>query len=206
MLGGLVVLDKVALVCSCESLGRQLEADLGPFGVLDATAVNLGRGDAAGRSCRAGKGGMRKCKEMNVQVRRKAKRLKRLRAHFGRKAIKVFTSVPMPGYIYGCEVQGLTGGEVHSLRRVAASAIKPDVARRPLAVLSLIGGRSCLARLGGPCVAMRQGGLASQDQCFSRYLGLGHHSGFLGWGVRQSPVSYYVEERFRTYKCDVYES
>eukprot|EP00959_Pyramimonas_sp_CCMP1952_P209035 4372699-Pyramimonas_sp.AAC.1 len=140
MLGGLVVLDKVALVCSCESLGRQLEADLGPFGVLDSAAVNLGCDDTVGRSCRTGKGRMRKRKERKVKMRREAFRLKRFRAHFGRKAIKVFTSGPLSGYIYGCEVQGLTNGEVHSLRRVAASSIQPDAARRSLAVLSLIVG------------------------------------------------------------------
>eukprot|EP00959_Pyramimonas_sp_CCMP1952_P385744 8084274-Pyramimonas_sp.AAC.1 len=47
MLGGRVALDKVALVCSCDSQGQQLEADLGPSGVLDACAVNLGCDDTA---------------------------------------------------------------------------------------------------------------------------------------------------------------
>eukprot|EP00959_Pyramimonas_sp_CCMP1952_P179314 3748831-Pyramimonas_sp.AAC.1 len=46
----------------------------------------------------------------------------------------------MPGCIFGSEVQGLTDGEVHSLRRVAASAIKPDVARRSLTVPSFLEG------------------------------------------------------------------
>eukprot|EP00959_Pyramimonas_sp_CCMP1952_P358843 7513859-Pyramimonas_sp.AAC.1 len=73
-------------------------------------------------------------------MQHKAMRLKRRRSHFGRKAVKVFTSGPMPGFIDGCEVQGLTDGEVHSLRRVAASSIKPDAARRSLTVLSLIEG------------------------------------------------------------------
>eukprot|EP00959_Pyramimonas_sp_CCMP1952_P095074 1988404-Pyramimonas_sp.AAC.1 len=38
MLGGRDVFGKVAFGCSCESLGRQLEADLGLFGVLDSAA------------------------------------------------------------------------------------------------------------------------------------------------------------------------
>eukprot|EP00959_Pyramimonas_sp_CCMP1952_P035455 742685-Pyramimonas_sp.AAC.1 len=46
----------------------------------------------------------------------------------------------MPGYIFGCEVQGLTDGEVHGLRRMAASVIKPEAARRSLTVLSLLEG------------------------------------------------------------------
>eukprot|EP00959_Pyramimonas_sp_CCMP1952_P163650 3421080-Pyramimonas_sp.AAC.1 len=65
-------------------------------------------------------------------MQRKAARLKRFRSHFGRKAIKVLFAGPLPGYIYGCEVQGLTDGEVYSLRRVAASSIKPGAARRSL--------------------------------------------------------------------------
>eukprot|EP00959_Pyramimonas_sp_CCMP1952_P319567 6686758-Pyramimonas_sp.AAC.1 len=91
---------------------------------------------ASGRA----KGRMRKRPERKIKMQRKAMRLKRHRLHFGRKAVKVFTSGPMPGYIYGCEVQGLTDGEVHSLRRMAASSIKPDAARRSLTVLSLIEG------------------------------------------------------------------
>eukprot|EP00959_Pyramimonas_sp_CCMP1952_P248803 5201032-Pyramimonas_sp.AAC.1 len=81
---------------------------------------------------------MRKRQERKIRMQRKAMRLKRYRSHFGRKAVKVFTSGPLPGH--GCGVQGLTGGEAHSLRRVAASSIKPDAARRSLTVLSLLEG------------------------------------------------------------------
>ena len=140
MLGGRVALDKVALVCSCDSLGQQLEADLGPFGCLSSSAVNLGCDDTAGKGFRLGKGRLRKRKERKLKMIRKAKRLKRMRSHFGRKAVKVFSSGPLPGYIYGCEVQGLSDGEVHGLRRVAASVLKPSAARRSLTVLSRLEG------------------------------------------------------------------
>ena len=162
MLGGRVALDKVAFVCSCDSLGRQLEADLGPFSVLGSSAVNLGCDDTAGRAFRTGRGRMRKRKDRKVKMLRNAKRLKRIRAHFGRKAVKVFTSGPMPGDIYGCEVQGLTDGEVHGLRRVAASVLKPSAARRSLTVLSRLEGDPVW--YGAVAPALRcQRDLASQD-------------------------------------------
>ncbi|CAK0909004.1 unnamed protein product, partial [Prorocentrum cordatum] len=71
MLGGRVALDKVALVCSCGALGQQLEADLGPFGALDTSAINLDCDDAAGKCFRAGKGGMRKRQERKIKMQRK---------------------------------------------------------------------------------------------------------------------------------------
>eukprot|EP00959_Pyramimonas_sp_CCMP1952_P290910 6085464-Pyramimonas_sp.AAC.1 len=83
---------------------------------------------------------MRKRQDRNIKMQHKTIRLKRFRSHFGRKAIKVFSAGPLPGYMHGCEVQGLADGEVFSLRRVTASSIKLGAARRSLTVLSLIEG------------------------------------------------------------------
>eukprot|EP00959_Pyramimonas_sp_CCMP1952_P295346 6177383-Pyramimonas_sp.AAC.1 len=73
-------------------------------------------------------------------MKRKVRRLRTLGGHFGRKALKVFVSGPLPGCIYGAEVTGMTSTEILELRGLAASVVEPSSGSRSLTVLSLLDG------------------------------------------------------------------
>eukprot|EP00959_Pyramimonas_sp_CCMP1952_P025334 531522-Pyramimonas_sp.AAC.1 len=106
MMGNNISLEKCALICSCPALGKAIEERLGDLsGGWRPSAANLGVDDAAGASFRAGRTTkLAKRALRKAHLTRKVRRLKTLRGHFGRKALKVFVSGPLPGYIYGTEV------------------------------------------------------------------------------------------------------
>ncbi len=143
VLGCRIEVEKASIVASSAKLAAVLK---GKFGELaggtaapHTAAVNLGIDYAPGRPRTAHAASGKRRRRMH-RLRAKARRLARIRSLAGRRAIRIYTAGPMAEAVYGAAVNGLSGTEVQTLRRTAASAFSPRARGRSLSTVLLMAG------------------------------------------------------------------
>ncbi len=143
VLGCGIEVGKAAIVASSAQLAAELKRKFGPLAGPDReptrAAANLGIDYAPGRPRTTHAASGRRRRRMD-RLARKAARMARIRAVAGKRAKQIFVAGPMAEAVYGAAVNGLSGAEVQSLRRAAATALTPRARGRSLSAVLLFAG------------------------------------------------------------------
>ena len=150
-LGADIAFDKAAVAATTRPLTDALRAKLGKWAGDKVThAINLGVDDSAGRA----RGQLRRTKRKE-RFSAAAKRRARFRSfgkQVGKKAQRLFVSGIRPAMAYGCEVTGVTNGELQEMQRFSALALPPYGQGRSLSATLALHGDDTLTAAIGPII------------------------------------------------------
>ncbi len=132
---------KAKIVAADQEVGRKLKTAAARFigGTTAPSAPNLGTDYSAGRQRSRG-GKMRMSATRLRRGLRRRKRLQRIAAAIGPKALKVFVTGTLAGIAYVSEVHGMADRELRCVDRLAAVTMRPRAKGRSLNTLMAAAG------------------------------------------------------------------
>ncbi len=143
--------SKTRVVASSNGLGRRVrDAVRGQVGgQLVVSAPNLGADCAAAKPRRAHGRHNQRAARLKEGLRRR-RRIAKVRAVLGDKAIPIFSTGTLSKMVYASEVHGLSDGELLAVRRTAAAAMRPRARGRSLQMLLALHRDPCWRAAVGP--------------------------------------------------------
>ncbi len=135
-LGCRIARGKTRVVASSDEVGRRISRAISGCvgGEMATAAPNLGVDFAAGRRRAAHGRSNTRAQRLRKGFRRR-KRLKRLAAVVGGRALGIFTTGTLSGMIYGSEINGISDVELLKINRLAAVTMRPSARGRSLSML-----------------------------------------------------------------------